>query len=185
MACRVQQVRQDHDTRTLQQKLQRRSLLGLLMFLLAGGALVYLLMRGPVVPEGLQSLMQAGSLADEEAKAAIADLEKDTGSMRLELSEMSDSFSEVVRLLDEVSITASAALHSEQLNELTQSDGGPGARGSAAAAEALKRFKRFRGNSSRGMSNCRRPRNSCNSRMPNFSRVSKGCRQSSTGSPKS
>ncbi|MGB5570026.1 MAG: SPOR domain-containing protein [Sedimenticolaceae bacterium] len=117
---KVQQVRQDQDTRTLQQKLKRRSLLGLLMFLLAGGVLVYLLMRGPVVPEGLQSLMNAGSLADQEAKAAIADLEKDTGSMRLELSEMSDSFSEVVRLLDEVSITASAALHSEQLNELTQ-----------------------------------------------------------------
>ena len=117
---KVQQVRQDQDTRTLQQKLQRRSLLGLLMFLLAGGVLVYLLMRGPVVPEGSQSPMQAGSLAEEEAKAAIADLEKDTGSMRLELSEMRDSFSEVVRLLDEVSITASAALHSEQLNELTQ-----------------------------------------------------------------
>ena len=103
---RVQQVRQDHETQNLQQMLKRRSMLGLLMFLLVGGALVYLLTRGPVAPEGLQSLMQAGSTADEEAKAAIADLEKDMKSMRLELSAMVDSLAQVARSVDEITATA-------------------------------------------------------------------------------
>ncbi|MBT8429648.1 MAG: hypothetical protein KJN79_07010, partial [Gammaproteobacteria bacterium] len=39
-SLRVQQVRQDHETQNLQQMLKRRSMLGLLMFLLVGGSLV-------------------------------------------------------------------------------------------------------------------------------------------------
>jgi septal ring-binding cell division protein DamX len=118
---RVQQVRQDHETQNLQQMLRRRTMLGLLMFLLVGGALVYLLTRGPVVQDGLQSLMQAGSVADEEAKAAIADLEKDMGAMRRELSAMGDSLAQVARSVDEITATAAAApAPTEQLNQLTE-----------------------------------------------------------------
>ncbi len=117
---RVQQVRQDHETQNLQQMLKRRSLLGLLMFLLVGGALVYLLTRGPVAPEGLQSLMQAGSVADQEAKVAIADLEKDMKSMHLELSAMGDSLAQVARSVDEITATAAAPASTEQLTQLTE-----------------------------------------------------------------
>ena len=131
---RVQQVRQDHETQNLQQMLKRRTMLGLLMFLLVGGALVYLLTRGPVVQDGLQSLMQAGSVADEEAKAAIADLEKDMGAMRRELSAMGDSLAQVARSVDEITATAAAPVPTEQLNQLTRDGGVPESPGSATAA---------------------------------------------------
>jgi septal ring-binding cell division protein DamX len=117
---RVQQVRQDHETQNLQQTLKRRTMLGLLMFLLVGGALVYLLTRGPVVQDGMQSLLQAGSAADEQAKAAIADLEKDMSALRRELSAMGDSLAQVARSVDEITATAAAPAPNEQLNQLTE-----------------------------------------------------------------
>jgi septal ring-binding cell division protein DamX len=99
---RVQLVRQEHDTQSLQRKLQRRTGLGLLMLLLTAGALVFLLLRGPVVPEALQSAMQAGSAADERAAAAIADIEKDVATMRRELTVLNDSLAQLAGSVNEV-----------------------------------------------------------------------------------
>lgn len=116
---RVQQVRQDHETQNLQQSLKRRTLLGLLMFLLTAGGLIYLLMRGPVVPQDLQLAMQARSSVDEKAVAAIADLEKDMGDLRLELSALGDSLVRVSRSVDEINAAAEPALPA-QLSQITE-----------------------------------------------------------------
>ena len=118
-SLRVQQVRQDHETQNLQQKLKRRTLLGLLMLLLIAGGLVYLLMRGPMVSQGIQSAMQAASSMDEQAAAAIATLQKDMSEFRRELSALGESLEQVSRSVDEISDTA-APVPPEQLSQLTE-----------------------------------------------------------------
>lgn len=116
---RVQQVRQDHETQSLQQKLKLRTILGLLMLLLTAGALAFVLLRGPAVPEGVQMAMQQGSSADEQASTAIADIEKDMVAMRRELAVLSDSLSKVSRTVEEVDTVAAPGLPAQvmQLNE--------------------------------------------------------------------
>jgi len=107
---RVQQVRQDHETQALQQQLKRRSILGLLMFLLTAGVLVYLLQRGPVLPEGIQSALQAGSSEDAGMAGAVADIENDMASIRRELTVLSDSLAQVARSVEEVDAVAAPGL---------------------------------------------------------------------------
>ena len=97
---RVQQVRHEHDTQNLQKQLKQRTLAGVLLLLLAAGALAYLFMRGATLPQDIQSLMQAGSQADREAATAIVALEKDMDSLRQELSAMNDSLARVSHSVD-------------------------------------------------------------------------------------
>jgi septal ring-binding cell division protein DamX len=97
---RVQQVRHEHDTQNLQKQLKQRTLAGVLLLLLAAGALTYLFMRGTTLPQDIQSLMQVGSQADREAATAIAALEKDMDGLRQELSAMNDSLARVSHSVD-------------------------------------------------------------------------------------
>ena len=115
----MQQVRQDQETQGLQQKLKHRTSLGLLMFLLAAGALLYLLLRGPVVSEDMQLAMQAGSASDEKAAAAIANIENDMLTLRTELAELRDSVTRVARAVEEVDAVAAPELPAQvmRLNE--------------------------------------------------------------------
>ena len=108
---RVQQVRQDHETQALRQTLKRRTILGLLMLLLTAGGLIYLLLRGPVVPEGVQLAMQGDSSEDARvAVAAVADIERDMASIRSELSTLGDSLAQVARSVEEVDAVAAPGL---------------------------------------------------------------------------
>jgi septal ring-binding cell division protein DamX/predicted nucleic acid-binding Zn-ribbon protein len=99
-SLRVQQVRHEHDTQNLQKQLKQRTLAGLLLLLLAAGALVYLFTRGATLPQDIQSLMQAGTQADGEAATAITGLEKDMDRLRQELSKMGDSLAQVSHSVD-------------------------------------------------------------------------------------
>ena len=92
---RVQQVRHEHDTQNLQKQLKQRTVAGLLMLLLAAGALVYLFMRGATLPQDMQGSMQADTQADRETATAIAALENDMDSLRKELAAMNDSLAQV------------------------------------------------------------------------------------------
>ena len=99
---RVQQVRQEHETQNLQKQLKRRTLAGLLLLMVAAGALVYLFTRGATLPQDVHAMLQVRAEADRKATAAIADLEKDMDALRTELSGLGDSLAQVSSTVDQM-----------------------------------------------------------------------------------
>jgi len=113
---RVQQVRQDQDTQSLRKSLQRRTLIGLL---LAAGVLVFMLTRGPQIPDDLQAVLQAATVADRESAAAIADLESDIGALRHEVVALGQSLADLARTVEVIETAGSPEL-ARQLGGLAE-----------------------------------------------------------------
>lgn len=115
---RVTQVRQDQETRDLRQSLQRRTLLGLLLLLVAG-ILGFLLPRAPEIPAAPQTVMEkTPGAAGEGSLAAVAELENDMELLRREVVAIGSSVADLSQSVEAIEAGA-APQYSGQIAGLT------------------------------------------------------------------
>ncbi|MGD8958112.1 MAG: hypothetical protein PVJ03_12320 [Chromatiaceae bacterium] len=98
----VRQARQDNETRDLQKRLGRRSVLGMIILLVAVVGLGLVLLSRPVPLEPAKQTVRSEIAPDSEDQPTTAELHDDIAQLRAEMTRLSDSLALVARSVDDI-----------------------------------------------------------------------------------
>ncbi len=115
----VRQARQDNETRNLQKRLRQRSILGIMLLLLAAAGLGLMLLREPVPVEPAKLTVQSEIAPQGAAQPTTAELAKDIAQLRQEMKRLDDSLALVARSVDQIIASPAPGL-SRRLAGLTE-----------------------------------------------------------------
>lgn len=115
----VRQARQDNETRNLQKRLGQRSILGMIVLLVAVAGLGLVLLSEPVPVEPAKLTVQSEIAPHGADQPTTAELAEDITQLREEMTRLSDSLALVARSVDEI-IASPAPELSRQLEGLTE-----------------------------------------------------------------
>ncbi|MGB5741596.1 MAG: hypothetical protein WBM65_04125 [Sedimenticolaceae bacterium] len=115
----VRQARQDNETRNLQKRLGQRSILGMIVLLVALAGLGLVLLSEPVPVEPAKLAVQSEIAPHGADRPTIAELAEDIAQLREEMTRLGDSLALVARSVDEI-IASPAPELSRRLEVLTE-----------------------------------------------------------------
>ncbi len=115
----VRQARQDNETRELQKRLGRRSVLGMIVLLVAVAGLGLVLLGRPVPVEPTGQTVRSEIAPQPEDQPTTAELAEDIAQLREEMTRLGDSLALVARSVDEI-IASPAPELSRRLEGLTE-----------------------------------------------------------------
>ena len=115
----VRQARQDNETRDLQKRLGQRSVLGMIVLLVAVAALGLVLLSEPVPVEPAKRTVQSEIAPQGADQPTTAELAEDIAQLREDMTRLGDSLALVARSVDEV-IASPAPELSRRLEGLTE-----------------------------------------------------------------